>query len=74
MLFIHSCKAIVIYRNSYSKYRRCYKKMAFKELKDFIHEKSFRRIQFPKESSYYSMKYKRKTNFSLLVTKLMEKT
>ena len=48
--------------------------MAFKELKDFMHEKSFRRIQFPKESSYYSMKYKRKTNFSLLVTKLMEKT
>ena len=73
MLFIHSCKAILTYKNAYSKCCQRYKKMAIKELKDFIHENYYRRIRFPKENSYYSMKHKKETNLLLLLTKLIEK-
>ena len=36
------------------------KQMTIKELKDIIYENYYRRIGFPKESSYHSMKHKKK--------------
>ena len=36
------------------------KQMTIKELKDFIYENYYRRIGFPNESSYHSMKHKKK--------------
>ena len=45
MLFFNSCNTILIHKNAYSKYCWHYKNMAIKELKDFLHEKYFRRIQ-----------------------------
>ena len=62
MLFIPLCKAMLIYNNASSKYCRLYKKIPIKERQDFIHDNFYRRIQFPKESSYYSMKNQKKKN------------
>ena len=36
------------------------KKMTIKELRDFIHKNYYRRIGFPKENNYYSMKHQEK--------------
>ena len=36
--------------------------MAIKELKDFINKNYFRRVQFPKEDLYYSIKYQKEAN------------
>ena len=50
--------------------------MTIKELKDFIFENYYnyyRRIRFPKENSYYSMKHQKKKDLLLLPTKLIEK-
>ena len=49
------------------------KKLTVKELKDFIDEKHYRRIEFLKENSYYSMKHQKKKDVFLLATKLIEK-
>ena len=49
------------------------KKITIKEMKDFIFENYYRRIGFPKENTYYSIKQKKK-ELLLLATKLIEKT
>ena len=54
---------MLIYNNASSKYCQHYKKMAIKEIKDFIHDNYYRQIQFPKENSYYSMKNQKKNFF-----------
>ena len=51
MLFIHSNKSILIFKNAYSKYCQGYKKMAIKKFKNVVFENSYRRTGFP-----YSMK------------------
>ena len=48
------------------------KKMTIKELKNFIYENYDRRIGFPVENSYCSMKQKKK-DLLLLATKSIEK-
>ena len=42
-------------------------------LTDFIYEKYYRRIGFPKENSYYSMKHQKKKGLPPSSTKLIEK-
>ena len=49
------------------------KRMASKELKDFILINYYRRIGFPKENSSYSMKQQKKRNLLLPKTKLIKK-
>ena len=46
--------------------------MTIKEVKDFIFENYYRRIRFPKENSYYSMKHQKKKDLLLLPTKLIQ--
>ena len=46
--------------------------MTINELEDFIYENYYRRIGFPEENSYYSMKHQKK-NLKLFATKLTEK-
>ena len=46
--------------------------MTIKEPGEFLFEKYYIQTGFPKESSYYSMKQKKK-NLLLLATKLIEK-
>ena len=46
--------------------------MTMKELEDFIYEKYYRRLGFPEENSFYSMKDQKKI-LKLFATKLTEK-
>ena len=49
------------------------KKMTLNKLRDFIFENYYKRIEFVKESSYYSIKCLKGNDFLLLATKLIEK-
>ena len=51
---------------------RAIKKMSVNEIKDFIFENYYKRIEFSKENSYYSMK-RLKKKLLLLANKLIEK-
>ena len=42
------------------------KKKTIKKLRDFMHENYYRRIGFPKENSYYSVKHQDKNICSCL--------
>ena len=52
---------------------RAIKKITIKEIKDFIFEKFYRRIEFPKENNYHLIKYQKEKGLLLLATKLIEK-
>ena len=47
--------------------------MATKESRGFIYENYYRRIGFPKENSYYSIKNQKKKDLLWLANKLIEK-
>ena len=47
--------------------------MTIKELRDFIYQSYYRRIGFPKENSCYSMKQKKKENFTLICNQIDRK-
>lgn len=47
-------------------------KISQSNLKNFIYENYYRRVQFPKENCYYSMKNQKKKHLLLLATKLIE--
>ena len=49
------------------------RKMAVKELKDYIYEDFYNRIRFHKEKSYYLMKYQKKQDLLFLATTFIEK-
>ena len=49
------------------------KKMAMKEVKNFILENYYERIRFTKENNYYSMKRQKKKDLLLFASKLIEK-
>ena len=70
MLFIHSCKAILIYNNAYSKY--CQRKKDDNQRTQKLDIYYYRQVWFSKENSYYSMKWK-KRDLLLLAIKLIEK-
>ena len=42
------------------------KKITIKEITNFIYEKYYRRVKFPRENSYYSIKHQKKKEFLLL--------
>ena len=52
---------------------RAIKKMSVNEIKDFIFENYYKRIEFSKEDSYCTMKRLKKKDLLLLVNKLKEK-
>ena len=54
---------------------RAINKMSVNEVRDFIFENYYKRTEFCKENSYYSMKcLKKKKDLLLLANKLIEKT
>ena len=44
----------MLYNDVYFEHIRRYKKMTIKEIKDFIFENYYGRVEFPKENSYYA--------------------
>ena len=48
-------------------------KISVNEIRDFIFEKYYERIEFSKENSYHSMKHQKKKHLQLFATKLKEK-
>ena len=50
------CVCFSKYNNVYPKYCNSQQNMSFNKIRDFILEKYCKRIGFPKENSYYSMK------------------
>ena len=48
-------------------------KMSINEIKDFIFEDYYKRIEFYKESSYYSIECLKKKDLLLLANKLIKK-
>ena len=78
MLFIHSHKTtfllFLLYNDVYFEYTQRmfqYKKMAVKELQDFLFENYYRRIGFTKENNYYSVKHLKKKILKKLRNDLM---
>ena len=53
---------------------RAINKMPINEVRDFIFENYYKRTEFSKENSYYSMKPFKKKDLLLLANKLIEKT
>ena len=49
------------------------RKVTIEEFEDFILKNRYRKIEFPEENSYHSMKHQKKKDFLLLATKLIEK-
>ena len=47
--------------------------MTIKELRDFIYENYYRRIGFPKDNIYHSIKHWKKNDLLSLATKLIQK-
>ena len=47
--------------------------MTVKELKKFIFESYYRRIEFTKENWYYSIKHQKKKHLKLFASKLIKK-
>ena len=52
---------------------RAIKKISVNEIRDFIFENYYKRIEFSKENSYYSMKRLKRKDLLLLAKKLIEK-
>ena len=48
--------------------------MTVKELKKFIFESYYRRIEFTKDNWYYSIKYQKKKDLKLFASKLIKNT
>ena len=48
--------------------------MSVNEVRGIMFENYFKRIGFPKESSYYLMKHQKKKDLQLFAIKLIEKT
>ena len=71
MLFIHSCKATLIYNNAYSKY--CQRKKDDNQRTQKLDIYYYRQVWFSKENSYYSMKCQKKKDLLLLAIILIEK-
>ena len=47
--------------------------MTIEELEDFILKNRYRKIEFPEENSYHSVKHQKKKDILLLATNLIEK-
>ena len=52
---------------------RAIKKTSVNEIRDFIFENYYKRIEFSREDSYYSMKRLKRKDLLLLANKLIEK-